>query len=324
MGRRKVIQTLKNNSKGKLVNSLPGNSFSVDGYSAEDMIGFMMDRQLDDESGTLTVACNDIITTALGITTLCQLRYSTTETSQYFDQLPSVKMYKRKIICDTGLMWCNIIPSYETIDLLDIPLIDILKDFYGTPISPTKKVGGKPTPGNVVEWFKHRRSVVLGYMQSCPSTKAQAFGLDQKCTSWTVDDALKFICPNGLPTPLTKDMVISNFLDSMLTGTNDTKIELLDFDEPNNLKSIIEEEILGDKIKRNGSTSSKAKGGELPDNRITKALMEEHLTFDEQRQYKVALRFGNSQKLKELNNLISTRSLMAASPSDPKAGKKKK
>lgn len=308
------MSRLRKSLKGKdapknFEGSISNGIFKIDNYSTKEIMDFVIDEGLDDEDDLLGDVNNELIINALCIVILVQLRYSITEDAKYYDQLPSIKYYKKKILsAEPGLTWCTLISALECINYIDLSLLEIAQTFIIKPISPSKKVGGKPTKGNATEWFLHRRSVILGTIQSCPSTKASAFGLNSSCANWTTDDALNFIWPNGLPENVTKQNIISDFKDYLLTGTNDTTMSKITFKEPNLIKSKIEEEIFSDIIVRNGETSTKVlESGILPDNRVTKDQLEKFLNSKELRQYRVALKFGDNQVLKELNTIASKR-----------------
>lgn len=284
-------------------------SFKLDGYSTEDLQMFVKEVGLDDDSGTETELYNHLGVAALTVVMLVQLRYSCLEAPQYFDGLPSTKYFKKKVLCTTpGVTWCTMIPAYETFDFLNLSLMEIFEVFIGEPIIPSKKIQGKITKENSTEYFKSRRSSLLGKLQSCPATQAAHFGLDRNCVNWDIDDAIKFIFPNGLPHGLTKEDLVKSLNKFILTGSNDTKLEKVVFDEPNNLTSKIETEALEGKVLRNGKVDTTIKSsGTLPNNRPTENMLLETLDSSEFRRYKVALRFGDNKTLRELNNLVNQR-----------------
>ena len=239
------------------------------------------------------------------ITTLVQLRYSSTESPQFFDGLASTKYYKKKIItARPGMVWCTMIPAYETFDLLGLSL---LETFIADPILPNRKIS-KLTKDNCTEFFKSRRSSLLGSLNSCPSTNSTFFNLDSNCVNWNTSEALKFIHPNGLPAEITKEMITDEMAKLILTTGNDLTLEKVTFDEPNNIISKIESEILRDKIVRNNKVETSLKqSGNLPDNRLTEEILKQVFNSSELRRYRVALRFGDKNILKELNELAKTK-----------------
>lgn len=302
----KIFNSRKKIKKGKAILNKNG-SFCIDGYTFTDMKEFIDDVGLEDKEieHELYVMLG---VAALTIGMLIQLRYSCTESPQYFDGLPSTKYYKKKIITATpGVAWCTIIPAFESFEFLGLDLIDILETFIGDPILPTKKIT-KLTKDNCSEFFKSRRSSLLGSLNSCPATQATFFNLNSDCVNWSVDDFINFIFPNGLPTNITKENLTESLMNFILTTGNHNKLETVSFDEANNINSKIESEIFGDKIVRNNIVDTRIKSsGNLPDNRLTEGLLQQVFTSSELRRYKVALRFGDKSSIKEFNDLAKTR-----------------
>lgn len=294
------------NKKGKGKSTI-GNEFKIDGYTTTDMQSFIEDVGIEDDEIKQEVYIM-LAVTALTIVMLIQLRYSTTESSQYFDGLPSTKFYKKKLITTTpGVVWCTMIPTFETYDFLGLSLVEILETFIGEPILPVRKIN-KLTKENCTDFFKARRTSILGSLNSCPATQSAYFNLDSNCVNWTTEDALKFIFSNGLPADITKEQIVTTLCELTLTTGNDNKLEQVTFDEPSNINSKIENVIFENKIIRNNKVDTTLKqSGNLPDNRLTEENLQQVFNASEIRRYKVALRFGDKSTLKQLNELAKTR-----------------
>jgi len=297
--------------KGKSIKGPTGGptGFTIDGYKTSDLQQLVTDDGTLTNDGSHTELYNLLGTAAITITILVQLRLSCTEDPQYFDGLPSVKFYKKKILCGPpGIAWCSMIGAYETYDLMGLTLMELLETFLSIPIEPAKKINGKPTKENCPAFFKGRRSTILGLMQSCPATKMSHFGLDNSCVRWSTDEALAFIFPNGIPTGISKESIMLAIKEYLLTGPNGNTLEQIKFDEPNNINSTIETEALGNSLNRSGKVEAKLpKGGALPDNRLTQQSLYENLDSSEQRRYKVALKFGDKSTLQSLNEIAIKR-----------------
>lgn len=312
----KLNRLFNSRSSNKNDKKVDRTRFKIDGYTLEDIQEFINDVGIDDKEIESEVYTN-LIVAALTIIMLVQLRYSSTEAPQYFDGLPCTKYYKKRVITSTpGVVWCTIIPAYETYDFLDLKLEDILETFIGDPILPTKKIK-KLTKENCTEFFKSRRTSILGSLNSCPATQSAYFNLDSNCVNWSINEALKFICPNGLPDNITKEKIIEVLVDQVFTISNDKKVNDLSFDEPNNINSKIEKEIFADKISRNNKVETSLKqDGNLPDNRLTEKNLQQVFTPSEIRRYKVALRFGDKSTLKTLNELAKSKLEQLGNQSD--------
>lgn len=288
-------------------------AFKADSYTTQDLADFL-NTELDDESGAITVITSELCVCAVMITMLVQLKLSTTEPSQHFDQLSSTRYYKKRIICgDPGLVWTTMIAAYETFDLLGVPLSDLLETYIHEAILPTKKFTGKPNKNNAVEYFKHRRAQILGTLQACPSTKPSYFNLDPSCIDWDVKQTLDYMFPKGIPPGITVEDITNSFCEHILTKENGPKLEEVIFNEANNLSSKIETQVLGKIIKRTGEISNTIQqNGKLPDNKVTQEILEQFLTPKELRQYKVALKFNDKTIIKRLTEVAKQKSIESA------------
>lgn len=296
----KLFNNRNNNKKGK--NKLTGDKvFKIDGYSLADIQSFVEVVRLDDKD------LQRLRAAALTLVMLVQLKYSTTEAAG----LPSTKYYKKKVITATpSVVWCTIISAYKTYDLLGVSLTDILEAFIGDPILPTKKVN-KVTKDNCTEFFKSRRSSILGSLNTCPATQTAYFNLDSNCVNSSVDAALNLIFPNSFPARITKENIFTVLMELILTAGNDNKMAELSFAEPKNINSKI--------VRNNKVDTSLKQNGSLSESRLTNEILQQVFSSSELRRYRVAWRFGDKSTLKQLNELAKTRLEETAKPKDDTA-----
>lgn len=328
---KKLFNKVKDTKTGSVDN---GNVFKVDGYKLEDLINFLNEPGNDSMDPELkTEIATHLIVTAVIICIMAQIRLNSKESNQFVDGLMSFKFYKRKFISDLpGRTWCTLIPLYEAIDKLKLSILEIFENYFGEAIKPHKVINGQPTENNATDYFLYRRTVILGLLQACPATKLKFFNLNVDTLNWNLEDALKFICPNGLPFNITTELIRTTILQTVIDPRNGG---ILTFDEPSTIMSKIEKEIFEDKLVRNGQISTRIQtNGELPSNRLTLEQIETLLNPTQIRSYKVALRFGDTKTLRQLNDLASELSIQQAvqnnppsnidpPPEPPKAGRKR-
>ena len=153
---------------------------------------------------------------AAGVVTmliLVQIRIGLSNmSSQQVDQLPSVRLYKSRVLGD--YMGRVMGASVATIDCTEFvsevePVIEELTSF---PIPICKPVA-KPTQQNYPQYIYYRMSQVMGFIQSTPTTNLNLLNLKPDCANWNLEQALAYIDPNNLA-KLNKENVGKIILDN--------------------------------------------------------------------------------------------------------------
>jgi hypothetical protein len=87
----------------------------------------------------------------------------------------------------------------------------------------------------------------------------------------------------------------------------------LNFPEPNTISSVIELEIFGDQLVRDGTVNyTLEEGGDLPDSYLTEDMLRTHMTPIELATYQSAKRQGLVQVLRKLNDKVRQRVLRSS------------
>jgi hypothetical protein len=268
-------------------------------------------------TANLIVACFLII----GIQVQIRLSMSS-EKAEYFDRLPSYKMYKQTGLQGSpGRTLATIFAFYRTspvIPDLDPEKASGIVDTVVTVPTPNTRRIMNPTPGNWSQFFNGELAAALGFIISCPSTNIKMFGFDatwigdvsasqlydkiinqaKTSTSWNAE----------FQSGVTKERVFGLVKNAILTDAGGLPRTNLHFAEPVTIQSNIEKEILGDFISRDGTVRDELdRGGELPSSTLTEEMLIKHLTPIETVQYKAAIKYGLKEQLKSLNARVRQR-----------------
>lgn len=262
-----------------------------------------------------------IVMVGLAVMTMTQICISAKpETIGYTDKLPSYKDMKRRFISsELGrrvASFAGIVKALpyalqqeksllEKEDEISIKLFTIAMD-----MSQSNTNAKRVSPGstNWQIYAKGEMTASLGQLLSCPCTNVDVLNIKgNEIYNFGLAEALVNIGFNpdvyhkyGLSIEGIKNEVRKQYL----TDNGGLPTDKITYNEPKNIYSRIQEDILGDSIIRNGSFSTVLVKGVEPDVRITKKDIDIHLNKYEKLAYDFAKKSGDKNILKKYTDLI--------------------
>jgi hypothetical protein len=304
---RRLGSSIIKSTTSKSSSKLKGNSKSFSVASYDYKILDALSKNIQEEEIRLDFL-NHLIAGAVAIIIMVQIRLSDPSSSQqYFDGLPSFKLYKKRLISGIpGRTWCIGISLAEAIEFVpESESLDKMVIAYSeNEIIPCKPTG-KPTKNNYGEFISYRMTQILGTLSSCPASNIKVFSLPLECINWGLQEALKFIAPDRVFEKKDISRIEEILVENLTLNEGGLPTGVLNFGEPSSLNSKIEKEIFGELIARDGSVSSTlGLSGSLPSSPITGEMVAKYLSKREFVMYEVALRNGDKSRLNSLNRKI--------------------
>lgn len=146
---------------------------------------------------------------------------------------------------------------------------------------------------------------ILGIMQACPSNNLKLFNLRMSCETWSLTEAIEFICPG-----YTSDqdnvrtivfLMITYFISN--SGGLPTGVE---FNEDLSIKSKIESELFAGRFKRTYTVATALEeDGAIPATSFSEAERDSILNTVERIEYMAASRKGDTKRLRHFNSIVA-------------------
>lgn len=263
---------------------------------------------------------NNIIT---GVTmmTMAQIRISVNpEGSNYVDKLPSYRDIKRKFIfssigrtlaANTGLAvsfpWIMHDPTMNGEDGVE-KIVQIITDMVDNPSPNIRRI--KPSQSDWQQFARGEAGAALGQIMSCPSTSFKTINIPANISIYGLEEAIRSIGINS--TILEKynisvNRIAKKMKQIYLLDNRGLPIVELNYDEPNTVHSLIQTQILGDKLCRIGLVNPKLEKGIKPPIPITRVLVEKYLNPRELIAYNFAINSGDKNILRKYTDLVRNR-----------------
>lgn len=268
----------------------------------------------------------NFVITGVCLQMMSQIRISVKEEKvEYVDKLPSYRDIKRKIIAGfpgrlvaavSGiasampyLMQDQSITSQEQ-DIILI-LSQIIDDMASSSSPNSRRI--KPSINNWQEFAKGEMGSSLGQLISCPATNLKLLNIDgTKVKNYGLKDAVSNI---GFPPEMlqsyniTEEVIEDAIRNNFTTDNSGMPISKLEYNEPKEIYSNIQTEILSDILIRNGNINANLEKGPEPDSPISKTQVEKYLSKHEFIAYTFAIKNGDKNILKKYTDIIKQRSM---------------
>jgi len=289
----------------------------------------------------------------LAVVVIIQLRVSKPAVgdSQYFDKLPSIKLYKSKFVNGLpGQVFASMVGFVRALPFImadkntssptPADLGSLIQSQAEASIPSAKRIK-VPSPGNWRDFAAGESGAAVGYLISCPTTNIKFFNLNtdivlsftsaekvleyfSKCLPSHVLNFLGLDSPDGLKAMA--DSASKLFSSTFLSNAGGLPITAssLSFDEPKDLSSALEVAILGQPLGRTASiVASVPKGGIIPeDTKLSREQLVQHLTPMELNAYDIAIKMGTTSILKHFNDKVLAKvnaTSSSPSPASPSA-----
>lgn len=258
---------------------------------------------------------------------MAQIRISArNESAEYTDQLPSYKDIKRKIIAAApGKYVAGLVGVLSSLpylmqdssisqDNMALLICQLCEDMSMSNSPNTKRV--RPNISNWQEYAKGEAGSALGQLLSCPATNLKLLNIDgSKVSNYGINEALMNL---GIPQELLNKYditteVIKDVIRSLLAmDSSGIPISAITYEEPNEINSKIQDEILSDIMSRTGVVNTRLEKGMEPESSISKIQIDKYLTKYELIAYNFAIRSGDKNILKKYTDLVKQRSLKSS------------
>lgn len=244
------------------------------------------------------------------------------ETAEWIEKLSSYKDIKQRII--NGEHGMNVAACFgmalafpylmEDLQNTDTPVNEncchLVRELVESHSSNVKRI--KPSAKSAIPYARGEAGAFRGQMLSCPSTNIQILNIDgTQVLNYNLSDAIKKI---GIDEKILKEYDINQedikekIRNIFLVDNGGLPITILTYNEPDFVKSEIQNEVLGESLVRNNTVNTKLEKGSEPSSSITKNFITKHLSKNELFAYNIAIRTGDIQMAKKLTNLAVARS----------------
>lgn len=277
---------------------------------------------LDSPSPDSGLILRNIIISGIAMMMMAQITISARpEGAEYVDKLPSYKDLKKKFISSSigrtlasaaGLAasfpWLMQDPQMQDNDGTD-KIILIITNMVDMPSPNTKRIN--PSISDWQLYAKGESGAAMGQMLSCPATNLKTINIEPTVSNYGFIEAFEWIGINQEYLDkfnITPEFIAKIIKETYLVEPTGMPMTNLVYDEPNNIFSKIQMEIMGDSLTRTGVINSVLSKGLEPDASITKSLVEKYLNPRELIAYKFAINTGDKNILKKYTDIVKSRS----------------
>lgn len=239
---------------------------------------------------------------------LCQIKCMKPDaSSRSLDQLPSFKLYRKRIITNNpghalAITIATALPEVlvhlpsQGADEIEEWMYAVLDCYIGN-----EKVLSKASSNNITDYVSGHMSRILGYLQSCPSSNIGIFNINSSIVNWNLEDTI-----NNLPKPLSevpKEDVINLFKEIILVdGEIDSFMEKsLEGSFSIDGSSKIEYDLWESKVPKRLNPSANSV---IVNKDIDQETAKLYLTDIEYRTYKAAILINKKEIINKLNRVI--------------------
>lgn len=275
---------------------------------------------LDNDSLEAKTILRNIMITCVCMMIMAQTTISAKpEGAEYVDKLPSIKHIKKKFITSevgrTFAASAGIAAAYPY--LLQDPsmeneseekIIQIIVDMVDSPSPNVKRI--KPSIDEWQRYSKGEAGAALGQIISCPSTNFKTINIDPRVNDFGIVEAVDSIGISKKTLEkynITPEIIAKSIKDIYLIDEYGLPTSTVEYEEPNIIRSKIQQEILGDSIIRNGKIGTNLVKSMEPNAAITKTVVEKYLKPKELIAYKFAINTGDKNILRKYTDLVKKR-----------------
>jgi hypothetical protein len=270
----------------------------------------------------------NFVTCGIGMMMMTQIGISSKpQNAEWVDQLRSIKDIKQNIInSKVGLTvsaCIGLTAAYPSaIFDLDIKEEEIGEYFCSLAHEMVESNTGntKRIKPSKTEWLAYARGemgAAKGQMLSCPTTNIERLNINNsQIISYSVQDALNnlgFAKETYFKYGINADNIITYIRPMFLKDKGGLPIEKLVYNEPNFVKSKIQNEIFGDCLVRIESVKDSLEKGVIPDRPMSKEFLAKNLSKMQLFAYNVAVRTGDTPMIKKLTSLAMQNSKQSES-----------
>lgn len=266
----------------------------------------------------------NFLVTGVSLLIMAQIRISVKEeTTEYVDKLPSYRDIKRKIIAGypgrlvaaaAGI--ASAMPYLmqdPTMVSQNIPIVisQIIYDMANSNSPNTRRI--KPSIVNWQEFSKGEMGSFLGQLISCPATNLKLLNIDgAKVKNYTLNEAIdnigftsEFLTSYDITLTLVQEEIRKYFT----INSSGILVSVLEYEEPKEIFSNIQTEILSDTLVRIGNVNTKLEKSLELNSPISKIQIEKYLSKYELIAYNFALKSGDKNILKKYIHIVKQRFL---------------
>lgn len=308
----------KNLSKSSLSRSLkrPKNLYVIN-LSFNDIYSI-----LDSPSQDSGLILKNIIVSGIALMIMAQITISARpEGAEYVDKLPSYKDIKRKFISSSigrtlaasagfaaSFPYLMQDPQMQGHDGIE-KIILLITNMVDMPSPNTKRIN--PSIADWQLYAKGESGAAMGQMLSCPATNLKTINIEPTVANYGFIEAFEWIGINEEylnKFNITPESIAKIIKDTYLVEPTGMPLTNLVYEEPKNISSKIQKEIMGNSLTRSGVVNSVLSKGLEPDASITRSLVEKFLSPRELIAYKFAINTGDKNILKKYTDIVKSRS----------------